>query len=583
MSNTSTTEGGSFSPTSDSGWLVNFLSIIGWKLLPFFIVLTPFLQYLNAHDTRWNSESALGLGLILFLVAFLLVLAGWLGGSLIEAIITSGLLVIFIDFQSDWLVQFSWLKLVVTFFGIFLIILFLKQNFYKIATTFFLTFFLLTVVQGALMDTDHQSNWQVKAKQLHDRYPSRVIHLVLDGHIGIEGISRNSTIGEISKETISRFYEKYKFRVFGGAYSRYYKTRNSIPHVLNFYNNSNVDSLVEENHGTGLIVSRNDYFTELAGLGYGLNVWQSGMVDYCQHSADFIDGCSTYSLMDYEGLDNVGISLSDRIGLLFRSIAQSSYIINDWLKYQYGKRIMPMANRTGVSLPQWPKVVVGQATWPLNAFNALEKVWIDIIELPTGNFLFAHLMVPHRPYAVNSDCSVKTNIDDWGVHYDSRGEPVKEINDQRYFEQTNCIYVKLEYLFEEMQRKGIFEDSLIIIHGDHGARNSLKQKIRESIEGVTSEDIIDSYSTLFAVKLPGDSGGYDSQVVSIDELLIKIMHRHMKLDMTLITRPTLPFVYLRYSDFEGIDGSNDFFRLSYPDGHLLETGDKPHCQDGSCF
>jgi hypothetical protein len=103
MSNTSTTEGGGFSPTSDRGWLVNFLSIIGWKLLPFFIILTPFLQYLNAHDTRWNSESAMGLGLILFLVAFLLVLAGWLGGSLIEAIITSGLLVIFIDFQSDWL------------------------------------------------------------------------------------------------------------------------------------------------------------------------------------------------------------------------------------------------------------------------------------------------------------------------------------------------------------------------------------------------------------------------------------------------------------------------------------------------
>ena len=538
------------------------------RLLPFLIILTPYLFFIYEHETNWKAESVWGVGVILCALAFLCSLVGWWGGKVVEAIITASLITLFfIDFQSDWLRAFSWVRLLGTIASIVVFMSILRENSHKIIGLVFIVFFAVTLGQLAFSNITLQPKGVPIARSINGDLPTRIIHIILDAHIGIEGMLSNTLEASPIKERVKNFYQNYGFQVFGGAYSHFYLTTNSIRYMFNYSEHSDTRILSKSNNnGERFELSENEYFNDLASLGYGINVWQSSHLDYCRSDVKIIDTCSSYLLWDHQGLEDVGIPLFDRIMLLMGSFVKPSYILSHWAKYQYDKRAFPLAAQMGIALPQWSWGKL-MHPWTLNSLKALDQVWKEILGLPKGSVLFAHLILPHQPFALNADCSVRSNVKHWGVEV--RGG-AKDENFRQYYEQLTCVYSKLESLFTEMQQKGIFENSLIIIHGDHGSRVTMNGTTVENSGLVTPDDLLNAYSALFAVKLPNVPGGYDSQILPLEHLLKGVVRDYLMNGKDLEFQSSPSFVYFHYQDFRKVGDEHEQLPFSFPDGGPID-------------
>jgi hypothetical protein len=100
-----------------------------------------------------------------------------------------------------------------------------------------------------------------------------------------------------------------------------------------------------------------------------------------------------------------------------------------------------------------------------------------------------------------------------------------------YLEQMICTHSQLDRLFDAMQSAGSFERAIFIIHGDHGSRLDRGPHERVSEWDLTLPDMMDAYTTLFAVRLPGEVGTYDRRMLSLEQLLDHVVHRGTRRDL----------------------------------------------------
>ena len=213
---------------------------IGWGrvlLLPAMILLTPFLIFLDHFFYDWSDSSTLFSLVIMTGVSLMCSFMMVAGGRIWHSLIVSGLLTFFLDIQFEWiegaglLAKYVWLG---TAIGVFTISWVLKENFFRIATVIFTVFFVVTLGQGFLSKPAYNLHFKKPLSGTVAQSLPRMIHLVLDAHIGIEGIPQDTALGQQMKADLKSFYQKNGFVVFGGAYSHYPLTFRSISHLLNF-------------------------------------------------------------------------------------------------------------------------------------------------------------------------------------------------------------------------------------------------------------------------------------------------------------------------------------------------------------
>lgn len=94
-----------------------------------------------------------------------------------------------------------------------------------------------------------------------------------------------------------------------------------------------------------------------------------------------------------------------------------------------------------------------------------------------GRYTFIHLLIPHSPYVLDADCSTETG----------RASALS---------QSRCAVELVISLAERLQAMGRFEDSLIIVHGDHGERHRVEG-------GRLRPTSVRSPNALLLVKPPG--------------------------------------------------------------------------------
>ncbi|MEX0829444.1 MAG: DUF229 domain-containing protein [Nitrospirales bacterium] len=123
----------------------------------------------------------------------------------------------------------------------------------------------------------------------------------------------------------------------------------------------------------------------------------------------------------------------------------------------------------------------------------------------------------------------------------------RETHYREYFKQLQCVSMKLDELFTRMENAGIFEDAVIIIHGDHGSRIMKTEPTIENEQALTTQDIVDGYSTLFAVKFPKHNSYYDPKPYPIEFLLHEKVVKPLVGEQESAT-PSDPFVFLQSED-----------------------------------
>ncbi len=544
------------SPHSDESFNRSKALNFSILLLPFFTLVTPFLVFLENYSYGIFHLEII-IGILGILLVSLLCSAGMRYGGFIGKNILGFALVTFflsIQFGSSGEIVFTFMLL-----GVALLLLIFKDNFLLIAASIFATFFIVTL--GQAFAPKGVRNLEFARHQVATGsvpFP-RLIHIVLDEHIGLEGIPTDLPEGVTVKKQLREFYEKYGFTTFGGAYSRYFHTVNSLPNLLNFSSASKARMYIGQDDSPNKLL-QNTYFERLSQAGYRLNVWWGHHVDYCSHSPVPIDNCIQVPAEGLKTSHRLPLNTFERVQLVFSAYLNLSKIYQRGRDYYQSFRngIIPY----GVSLPS--------ATWDRHTVTALpylftlDDLWENILDLPEGNAVFAHLLIPHYPYVANSDCTIKGSINEWKYssllftpHYPFREgmhntEDSRKTHYQEYFKQVRCIYMKLDELFEKMDHAGIFENAVIVIHGDHGSRIVKREPTIENEYELSREDIVDAYSTLFAVKFPNQVGYYETQPFPIEFLLQEKVVKPLLEEKGNVLPPD-PFVFLRSEDRKILD------------------------------
>lgn len=527
--------------SNQSMWL-NFCIV----LFPFFTLITPFLVFLE-HHSYGIFHIEIFMSILGFLLVSLLCSAGMrYGGFIGKNFFAFVLVTLFfsIQFGSSGEIVFTCMLL-----GVAVALLIFKDNFPLIAASIFATFFIVTLSQ-VFLPQEVQSLEIAKQDLAVGSGPvPRIIHLILDEHIGLEGIPTDIPEGMEVKSQLVEFYEKYGFMTFGGAYSHYSLTINSIPNLLNFSSAAKTRMYIGEGDNPDRLLE-NLYFEGLAQAGYRLNVWWGHHIDYCSHSQVLIDNCLQIPSHGLKITQSLDLNMLERVQLVFSNYINLSNIYGGARNYYetFRNEILPY----GVSLPS--------ATWDRHKVTtlpylfSLEALWQSILELPEGNVAFAHLLLPHSPYVTNADCTIRTSLQEWkyNVLSSTRGgvpntKDSRETHYREYFKQVQCVYMKLDELFKRMEHAGLFENSVIIIHGDHGSRIMKTEPTIENEQTLSKQDIVDGYSTLFAVKFPKQVGYYDTQTVPIEFLLQEKVVKPL-LGEKVSAPPSAPFVFLQSED-----------------------------------
>ena len=317
-----------------------------------------------------------------------------------------------------------------------------------------------------------------KAKTFHtdiaphqaDESKPAIIHIVLDEHIGVEGLSSMHIASNQIEQEIRTFYLDREFTVFGGAYSSHFHTINSLPAAFNFSEKPSFINVGVNNR----VMEANAYFDQLETAGYKLDVIQTDWVDYCRHSA--VLSCTTYPKAGPFTLPSTDLSVPRKAKLAiagFLSLSDTFYkLVRIYdlgaLKMREADIRLPVIRLDRVSL-----------TSTIAGYTALGDLEARLKEARPGQAWFAHALFPHYPYAYDSSCKLLT-VPEW----ENRRSPFStlEVKEAGYFDQLRCTLKVVDRIYQTLHSSPAGDNFILVLHGDHGARLNKIEPVMELID-----------------------------------------------------------------------------------------------------
>lgn len=512
-------------------------------LSPMLLILTPFISFITYNQYSYATPEIWICLAGLVAVALLFGLAGTIGGWPARALLTAGLLVLFVDLQFNWFNPFDTehkIYLVAVFLLSLLLSWGLRRHLSQIVTAVFATILVSTVVLESVQDISSPrppAATTDNPKPRSDQLPI-FVHLILDEHIGIEGIPTDVPNGREMRRILRNFFEKYGFRLYGRSYSQYADTYNSIPNIVNFSSEQSDGALISGTEPYTIV--KNEYFEMMRDAGYNIHVYGSDYIDFCNEHAS---GCYQGSMTGIKSIEELDIPVRDKIDLIYHIYARRSSL--QLAVGAYYMRLREAMRPSGWNLPGWwfKEARLG----PVPSMLMFDRVTAAVAKAAPGDLVFVYLGTPHYPYVYDDRCEVYP-LPKWEepVNSDSR-----QLNDRRsrarrygrYLEQVRCLQRRLEAMFQAWQKAGIFDRSTIVIHSDHGSKIVEQRALADNRHKLSSADYMDTFSTLFAVKRPGIPPGYDSRIATVQELLGEVIGRNTADDDA--PDEQVPYVFLR--------------------------------------
>lgn len=351
------------------------------------------------------------------------------------------------------------------------------------------------------------------------------VHIILDGHIGIENLDDSFDKQRKLKQSAKKLFIDNGFRLFGRAYSEYFTTDNSLSAMFNKYSGVNPTKFYVHNNSRNTnTLLENKYLRNLFLRGYNIRVYQSSWFNFCDSATDIIEKCFTYNSHGLSSRALAQLNTTEKLGLIFSQLWRNSFV--KWGLHSTYAVTEVIAKNIGAELPHWafePVKTVG----PIAVLPVFDQLIADVASAPNGTMYLAHLLIPHSPYTVDRGCGIRRPLMQGKRAWSFKPLTGDRRNTERsrtegygeYFDQVGCSHAKIGELISAMQSTGVFDRSIIIIHGDHGSRiGQFWPKMRNK-DKFSKQDYFDGFSTLFAVKAPHIDPGYDSLMLPIERLL----------------------------------------------------------------
>lgn len=388
-----------------------------------------------------------------------------------------------------------------------------------------------------------------------------VVHVVLDGQIGIEGLPQDIPGGAELRRELKAFYDRYGFTVFGGAFSHYTATYESVSNLVNGQALSLTGAHIATSEAIipvrGIRLRQNAWFRTLSDQGYRIRVYQTDYLDFCSPEKANVDYCFVVPANSIRSLQETELTTFTKATVILNTYLSGSIIFKIFLRMAKSS-----AGRTALWEKPPPWIWQNQRLGAISAAAVLDRMVDDLRDGPRGKAYFLHLLIPHSAYVLDSDCRLRRDIHTWlGPTDPDVKKPYQNTPESRdarygkYFHQVRCVHRKLATLFDTMDSAGVLDNATIIVHGDHGSRIPLSKMDGAFSAQFSDTDMIDSYSALFAVRTPGLAAGYDRSLRSIQALFAEIV---LKRPFAVETRD----VFFRTK--KGRDMGKRFIRVPMP-------------------
>jgi hypothetical protein len=399
-----------------------------------------------------------------------------------------------------------------------------------------LWFGVVTIFQlwTAMTGAEHRQLVVDKTVELGSVADLAVVHLVLDEHIGLEGIPDSAPGGPELREQLRTFYLERGFRIMAGAYSESLHTVNAIPRMLSL--RSEIPWKKRGRGGT--IVEENPYFDSLQAMGLQIAVAQTDWVDYCGHPA--VKSCMTRIAGDMIDAGDQ-LTTADKAALLaYRFTALSSFAGSVLSVYDVAALV---GRRGGVPLPI-VQLAQRATTSTLNGMATFDWAIGQARSLEPGNAMFAHILLPHYPYSYDANCRVRPLADWLGRLSVARWES----RYAAYFDQIACTTRKVDEMLSAIRSSPAAGKTVIILHGDHGSRITHVDPTIENDGRFSDRDLVDGHAAFFAVLAPGIEPGYETGRYPLRLILTALVESQFRTAV-----PSLPADFVPTIQIEDID------------------------------
>lgn len=502
------------------------------------LMIAPFIYYIKYTAYGFfHAEVAMIFGL-LFVTSIGLTLLeacwGWFGRIFISSIIITIAFSFLPGFKTD-------IMMLVVYIIALLLVLFLDDHIRTIFIFMTLAFvgslFLLPMQHQGTKYAEH--HFLVK-KPLNNSLPP-VIHLMLDEHAGIEGIPTDIAEGKTLRTNLESFYNSNGFHLYGAAYSHYMQTFNSVSNLVNFAS-SPINHHYFFNHSSKL--KQNTYFKLMAEKGYRIRVYQfNSMIDYCQTDKYPIESCYDYPAANLNSIQGLGLSTNNRFLFMLKSylLWSQAYVM---LMLDYQTYIYQPFTAMGFKVPSWSWYQA--KTSALYIPEIFQQIAHDVKQHPHGTFFYAHILGPHNPFVYDANCQLIKNPMNWQISIGLDPIPnTPETRSERYTlyeNQVRCVTKQVQLLIDDLKQAGIYQQTIIIVNGDHGARITEHLPLETAKDQFTLQSYKDCFNALFAVKMPGLSPVTSFKPITIQKILANVVGKIT--GVTIPVEVAAPYAYL---------------------------------------
>lgn len=485
------------------------------------LLLCPTVYYIKLNQYPINQPEILWLlvsmGILGALLGALIHYLSWSLRTIVITALVMSCLSFFPEFHSKWpmtlgfLVSLILVMLLHRFIGVILLVMGVAL----LGTT-------MTFSVGSIQTDPTLQAFSVG----HERQELKpVIHILLDEHIGIDGIPMEIDGASAIKKSLKNFYTSHGFHLYAKAYSHYSRSYNAVPNILNFFPRS-LDNIYFQGSKMYNVLSENAYFHRLSDMGYHLRIYQSSYIDFCHLSDVNFKSCYTYPATSIKYLAALSIPTEQKLLYIGRSFLLTSYLYEILLK-GYEDQLRQLASHFNYSLGHWPWYHSHTST--LGSRQVFPALIADLKKGSGGTAFFAHLILPHSPYIFDENCQVNPKVSEWELHT-YIGDEINTVESrkqryQRYLPQVGCVQKTMAQFFQQLKNMGIYQDAMIVVHSDHGSRIMVNGPFKDNQNRLTKQDFNDGFSTLFAIKAPGYEPGLSQKQLAADYLLARFVER----------------------------------------------------------
>lgn len=319
-----------------------------------------------------------------------------------------------------------------------------------------------------------------------------ILHIVLDGHQAVAGLPGHRPPRAMNQLIEANLFGR-GFTLYSSAFSRYTATVDALDNLFDFRADPTTLYFQRETNQAPGSISQGRYFDALSRAGYRFRIVQTDEVDICSAiPASALEVCKHQRLPALRSLRQSSATLLQRTWRIAKTAMMQSRLLRALLP-RYG-----MAPMTGLAN---------------FAGEAIDEYAQDVLAHGGGRVYLAHWMIPHSPFVYSPECQPTYDIPLWAtIPVDkTAGQPPnteqsRALRYSRYFDQLQCAHRLLARLFDQLDTAGVFDSAVIILHGDHGSRITTTPPNTDHRDSLTETNLRDAYSTLFAIRLPGQTG-----------------------------------------------------------------------------